>query len=394
MSWTDAGALRQHVEKLWQRGDLLAALVTGDAMFPRRLPFKGPSSSELAERFDEVRRWIAALCNVPHCRVTLRTVNHRQLGSNAVPDAVWIDSMDDAAALIGTRRELARFINLLDATRASQPALLTWLAKRPLRALELGEAWPRLLAIVTWLQHHPRPGIYLRQVDIPGVHSKFIESHRGVLSELLDAALPPEAIDASATGAAQFAQRYGFLDKPLRVRVRLLDPALAPDWVPLGPDLTLDAFHFAQLALPVRRVFMTENEINFLAFPPMPGSILIFGGGYGFDMLREARWLNRCQIYYWGDIDTHGFAILDQLRGQFAQVASFLMDRDTLLACAGLWGEEEKPARRDLARLTAAEAALYDDLRDNRLGRQVRLEQERIAFGRVAAALAGMREDE
>ena len=36
----------------------------------------------------------------------------------------------------------------------------------------------RLLDVVTWLRAHPRPGIYLRQVDLPGIHSKFIERHK------------------------------------------------------------------------------------------------------------------------------------------------------------------------------------------------------------------------
>jgi hypothetical protein len=85
------------------------------------------------------------------------------------------------------------------------------------------EEWRRLLDIVAWLQRHPRPGVYLRQVDIPGVHSKFIEAQRGVLGELLELALPPAAIDSAAAGVSQFARRYGFRDKPQRIRFRLLD---------------------------------------------------------------------------------------------------------------------------------------------------------------------------
>ena len=102
--------------------------------------------------------------------------------------------------------------------------MLPWLQRQPLRALSLAEVWPKLLALVAWLQAHPRPGIYLRQVDLPGIHSKFIEAQRGVLAELLDLALPAETIDVAASGAAQFARRYGFRDKPARVRLRFLDP--------------------------------------------------------------------------------------------------------------------------------------------------------------------------
>ena len=63
---------------------------------------------------------------------------------------------------------------------------------------------------------------------------------------------------------------------------------------------------FAQLNRPVERVFVTENEINGLAFPPCPGSIVIFGLGYGLDRLADIAWLERTQVWYWGDIDTHG----------------------------------------------------------------------------------------
>lgn len=381
MSWTTPADLRAQLLKLWSRGELLSSLVGGESIFPKRLSLKAPTSAEMAGRFDEVRCWIADLRAMPHYRVEMREFSHRLLGANAVPHEVWVDSLDDALALIGKQREAKRFAALIALTRQQQPKLLDWLAKKPLRALELTDGWERLLAIVAWLQAHPRPGVYLRQVDLPGIDSKFIESQRAVLAELLDTVLPPEAIDATASGVSLFARRYGFRDKPLRIRFRLLDPQAAMQ------DITLDAASFARLDSTVSRVFITENEINFLAFPPVKDSLVIFGAGYGFEMLRQAGWLSRCRIHYWGDIDTHGFAILDQLRSQFAHVESFLMDRATLLAFEAMWGREEKQTVRDLPRLTADESALYDDLRDNRITQHLRLEQERIGFGWVTAAL-------
>ena len=66
------------------------------------------------------------------------------------------------------------------------------------------------------------------------------------------------------------------------------------------------------------------------------------------------------------------------------------MDRDTLLAFETLWGEEEKQTLRDLPRLNPEERALYDDLRDNRIRKNLRLEQERIGFGWVESALSAL----
>lgn len=408
MSWTTGKDLRAQVQKLWDKGDLLRPLVFGEVFETRRLRLSGPNSQELTERFEAARDWISELRSTPKVRLELREFRHRVLGLCAVPDAIWLDSLDDALALIGQTREAARFVTLVASTRAQNAALLLWLTHRPLLALELSDAWARLLAVVAWLQTHPRPDVYLRQVDLPGVDSKFLETHRVVLAELFDLALPPSAIDPTAIGLSQFCRRYGFKDKPLRVRLRVLDPALrllhihsgADDTASTLPssdvkaqpsaadqDITLTQADFERLDWPVQHVFMTENEVNFLAFPPVPGSVVIFGAGYGFDALAQASWLQRCPLHYWGDIDTHGLAILDQLRAHFPHAQSLLMDRATLLAHPSQWGHEPQPVLRDLPRLSAEELSLYNDLRDNRLGHQLRLEQERISFAALQRAL-------
>ena len=385
MTWTSPADLRRQVHRLWDRGTILSGLVTGEDRFPVRLSLKRPSAAQLRDHFAEARSWSASVRSMPHARIAMREFRHRVSGANALPHEVWLDTVDDAVALIGKQREAATFRRLVETTRSQHPTLLSWIARRPLEALKLADDWGRLLDIVAWLQDNPRPGIYLRQMDLPGVHTKFVEARRRVIGELLDCALPPAAVDASATGAAGFARRYGFIDKPERIRFRVLDPAHA--LLPIGrgrsvhgQDVTLDATTFAGLAIGVSRVFVTENEINFLAFPSVEDAVVVFGGGYGLGSLRRAQWLSRCRLLYWGDIDTHGFAILDELRSHFSLVESFLMDRETLAAFRVLWGTESAPTDRDLPRLTADERALYDDLRFNRIAPDLRLEQERIGF--------------
>lgn len=394
MTWTTPADLRAQVQKRWDKGDLLRLLMPGAEMAPLRLRLVGPSSTEWVERFDAVRAWMrdlgchAATDRVPGYRIAMREFRHRVLGTNAVPDAIWVDTLDGALALIGKKKEAQRFAQLVDVTLAQQPTLLPWLHKRPLQALALAQEWPRLLDVVAWLQAHPRPGVYLRQVDLPGVDSKFIEAHRGVLSALLDLALPAETIDHSATGISQFCRRYGFKDKPLRIRLRWLGDAAVLLPAAGEQDVALTQADFERLTLPVRRVFIVENEVGFLAFPAVADSLVIFGAGYGFDALVGARWLRECRVYYWGDIDTHGFAILDQLRAHLPQAQSLLMDRETLMAHTGQWGQEPLPVLRDLPHLDMEEQALFDDLRQGRMvgasgNGHVRLEQERIGFGWV-----------
>src|SRR5437879_8458298 len=101
---------------------------------------------------------------------------------------------------------------------AGGPGLVPWLTGHPLRALRLADDWGRLLATVRWIEQRQAPSMYLRQVDVPGVDTKFIERHKGVLAELLDAQLDPSRV---APGAPDFAGRYGFLRRPGYVRFRV-----------------------------------------------------------------------------------------------------------------------------------------------------------------------------
>ncbi len=381
MKWTTPADLKAQVKRLWDRGLLLAAVVSGEAVFPRRLQLKGPDSRALSETFAEVRGWIARLtAGSGNYRIDWRRINHPVLGNNDIPSAIWVDTLDDACEMIGKSHSTGQFRTLVVLTSEQQPELLPWLARRPLKALELESVFPQLLAVVNWLRKNPRPAIYLRQIDLPGVHSKFIEEHRSVLTELFDLVVTEDAVDTRFSGSSGFCRRYGFLDKPVRVRFRLLDPD-----IPLLPtrsdqDIVVTHDAFADLDLPISTVFITENEINFLAFPQVAGSMVVFGGGYGFAHLAAASWLQQQNIHYWGDIDTHGFAILHQLRGHFPHAESLLMDRATLMAHQLVWGTESQPKIARLPQLNLDENRLYQELCNNSLGSSVRLEQEKIGY--------------
>lgn len=381
MNWSRTTDLKAKLMRVWESGDLLREALADNHRFPLRLSLKAPDSSDLSSRFDAVRSWVAELTANPVLRLEFREVQHRVQGAQRLPASAWIDSLEGALSWLNKHGEWNRFLSLVETTRHSFPGLLPWLEKNPLEALEFADDWPRLLAVVAWLANNPRPNIYLRQVDLPGLNTKFIEAHRGVLAELLDLVLPSEVVDNSRAGSRQFAARYGFLDKPVLIRFRVLDPEIMWGLGPLCPDMALDAESFSRLCISAKRVFITENEINFLSFPRVSSSIAIFGAGYGWEALARCRWLHQCAIHYWGDIDTHGFGILDQLRAHFVHAKSFLMDRATLDAHSLFWGAEDYPLRADLLRLTQEERTLYCSLRDNSIREGLRLEQEYVSFG-------------
>ena len=94
------------------------------------------------------------------------------------------------------------------------------------------------------------------------------------------------------------------------------------------------------------------------------------------------------ELVYWGNIDTHGYAILDRLRAYMPHARSVMMDAEHLQAHRALWGSEPADKRHGgaLLRLDAAERDLFDELRDDVHGQHVRMEQERIGFGWIKNA--------
>jgi hypothetical protein len=392
MSWTTPEQIAAEVEKRWQRGDILAARVTGEPLFPLRVRLRRPGAREIAERFGDVGDWARTLNAATRevrgfgFELEREAVRSRVHGTNTLPVTAIVPTEADALRLIRQSAAADRFQALADATLRRYPVLRDWLARRPLLALDHVAHWGEVLAILDWFTAHPRPGLYLRQLDIPGVDTKFIETQRPLLSELLDLVLPEPAVDRTAAGARAFNERYGLRSERPLVRFRLLDPAL---YLRGLSDLSLPPEQFAALRPSPRRVFITENRTNGLAFPDCPGSMVVFGLGYGLERLAGVGWLRRAEVHYWGDIDTHGFGILNRLRENLPEARSFLMDRATLQAHRTLWGREPADRRYtgDTSRLTADECALFEDLLADRCGDRVRLEQERIGYGWLETAL-------
>lgn len=365
---------------------MLTEQARGGAFVPIDLPIRGPTASELGARYGEVAAWVGEWANQrDHCSVTTKVIGSRRTGANEIPDRIRIETFDELTGFLGTSDQARHHGELVDLAKDVAPEIHSWVVEKPMRALGHRAEFERLLACVRWLVANADRDCYLRQVDVPGVDTKFIERNRGVLAELVDL-----VIDAPAGPLSRdFAKRYGFLEKPARVRIRILDPDVSP--FPLAiSDVELRTDELGEYPVDVDRVFLVENEVTCLAFPAVPRSLMIFGGGYAVSRVSGLHWLRDVPLYYWGDIDTHGFRILDLLRAGFPEARSMLMDRATLLAHEAHWDREPAPVNARLDHLTADEAALYRDLVEDTFGAVVRLEQERIRYPLIEAAVSAV----
>ncbi|MDQ0092910.1 Wadjet anti-phage system protein JetD domain-containing protein [Paeniglutamicibacter psychrophenolicus] len=384
--WTDTAGLRAACMKSWDRGELLRELLEPSGAYPRRRALKSPSAGELRQRFAEARDWVAGLragAGAGHYRIESRSIGHQSIGANDVPQAAWFDSVEDEIAFVGKGRESAVFLKFAAELEAAESGLRPWVLARPFQLLALGNDALVVAKVARWLAENPEPGIYVRQLALAGVHTKFVERHIQAIDEMAAVLAGVEAPRSSTMKS--FRARHGFTTEPDKVRMRALPAILnAPGG---AEDVEIPAEAFGKLALEVTTVIVTENKTNFLALPLMPDTLVVFGGGYGFSGLGAAGWVRDCDVVYWGDMDTHGFAILNQLRSHHPHVRSVLMDQETLMDHRAFWGVEASPSKGTLVHLDAAEAELFGELASGIHGERIRLEQEQVNWSYALARI-------
>ena len=240
--------------------------------------------------------------------------------------------------------------------------------------------YARLQTALAWMLTHPASGLYVRQLPLEGVDTKWLEMRRGLFVDLLGLLRGGEV-------ETDFYAACGLARTPHRVRMRALYPALRAQVGGLR-DIEAPVEELASIELTPQVLLMVENQETGVALPDMNGVVAFMRLGGAVSMLRAIAWLKGCPAVYWGDIDTHGLAILARARHVFPSARSVMMDVATLERYAELTIQE--PARHadaELAELTAAEREVFDGLRSGRWGVKTRLEQERITWPDALAAL-------
>ncbi len=379
--WTTPTDAVATLRSRWRRGVYLGRYAAGDAWQPLRLRVRGPSADDVLRDRDAVQRWAAAFTGVEPFVVEHRPIRSRTLGRNDVPARLSVETFDDLVGLLEVEREVVMLDEVLAATETRFPALTAWVASHSMRAVDHAAVWGQLLDVVEWIEANDGPR-FIRHIDVPGIDTKFVETNERILRDLLLLVLDPERV---ASSERTFARRFGFADKPFFTRLRLLNSS-AP--FPKGiTEIQLRTDELAGLELPVTTVFVVENETSYLTFPLVENAIVIFGGGFAVTTLEQIPWLAHRHLVYWGDIDTHGFAILDRLRERFPLTESMLMDRVTLLTHTAFLSVEARPTTRILSHLRHDEQELYERLVDGTFGTGARLEQERVRFSLVSKAV-------
>jgi hypothetical protein len=311
-----------------------------------------------------------------------------RLGRQRVPERLLLASAEDVARLVGHGKRWQRACERSERLARAWPALLGQaVLGRVFDALAdwADDGFDRLVALLTWVSTHPSSGLYLRQLPVAGLDTKWIASRSAVVTELLRSL---RAASGNPGDAADLHALLGLRRSEARIRIRLLCPTLR-HCVGGLEDLELPVEQLARLGIQPRTVLIVENLETGLALPNMPGVVAVMKLGAAVKLVAGVPWVNTAHCLYWGDIDTFGFEILNRARSVVPQLQSVLMDVQTLLDHQSLCVPEPTQSNTlVLPLLTAQEAEVFEGLRSGRWGARLRLEQERIPW---AAALERVR---
>ncbi|QNG18994.1 hypothetical protein G4H71_20420 [Rhodococcus triatomae] len=332
-----------------------------------------PTENRVHEDPDGARAWVRTWLDYAGAgTVEWATRRWPSYGTQEVPIRIELRGAEQIARSAGVGTQwgtlLDRRARLLGSTTDSRAALAVSSTVAKWETLTDTD-FDRLLATLTWLLENPHSALLIRQLPIPGVHTKWVGNRRGLLESLLE--------------GFRGSRDLGIRTLPTLADVAVLDRRLLPG-APRVFAASLD--ELAALPLAPKVVLVLENKECIHALPDRTATMAIHGNGYSVTELISLPWLPRAEVWYRGDLDTHGFAILHRFRHHIRDVRSLMMNPDTLNRWKDLAVPEPKPTGVELTDLTPDEFSAWEMVRAENL----RLEQERIPWPYVLGNLERM----
>lgn len=371
--WVSVDAARSTIAAKYERnfGEWAVGAATALVDLPLHPPTEAEALADQSNAIDWVKSWReagsgAAAAGGAGLRDFVVWAERRwtSLGTQKVPDRVRLEGAPAVAAFARKGQHWARIERraaaLLSAFSTGEP--FADCVRRNARAIsELADKdFDRLLRVLRWLERNPDSGLYIRQLPVRGVDTKWVSKNHQLVERLF--------------GAISGRESLGLAKPPVLVRVRFLDPALRPGGL---MDVSAPVAELAAMDASPQTVFVFENLESVVAMPPVAGSVVIHGSGYAVDRLARVPWIREGRVIYWGDLDSHGFGILNRVRAACMDVSTVMMDFATLTEFEDLCVDEPVPNSGSLSHLLPDELDVLEHLR---VRGNIRLEQERISW--------------
>ena len=361
--------------------------LVGQGNWPFSIPLGLPTEAQASQDMSAVQHWQSHWREWQGVGELVWIERHwPRLGKQVLPEKLLIHSADDVAQWIGEAVRWQRATQRCNQWCTRWPQLRDYLPRQfNLLADYDDQDFLRLEQVLAWLVENPGSNLYIRQLPIVGIDSKWLEKRKRLVVELLSV-LHDKPVDTEK----EFYAVTGIRREPTLVRMRILDQQLRQRCGGLS-DISAPLNQWRNMNLNPQKVFIVENQQTGLAFDDIESAIVIMGLGYSVNLLDDISWVQRAQSYYWGDIDTDGFSILNRARRYLPNLKSILMDEQTLLQHKVLWGKDNHAANASVLNLlNETEMQFYLKMVNNDFGERLRLEQERIDWQYAWSHILGL----
>ena len=352
---------------------------------------KGKVSDDLLTRQKELQLLINKSKNKTGSgyKLDFETVNSRKNGEQTEVSKIYFENESDYLSFINENKSFKLFYTAIsqikDSNLLSNEKFVEW-AKSHLTDLcaepESNHFWTDVCLCADWLNKNQDSNLYIREIPLP-VHTKFIEQNKKIIKSLTE----------KADSEFEFEATFGLKIKPDFVRFRSLsDNIILPFSESMLNECQLLLDDFSKLdesfLHKIKNIFIVENEMVYLTFPRYKDAICIWGQGYKVNILNGIEWFKSKELYYFGDLDEHGFDILSTYRRCYPQIQSFCMDKNVLDEYEQFLVQGKKLENgRIPENLTEAEKECFMILRIV-TSEKNRLEQERVSVEYIKKQLS------
>jgi hypothetical protein len=370
----DVKAHFQHLE--WHNERNLRDRLAGIRTVALKIGLRPPNGRQALADLDRFNHYINTWQRWPNQQqLSFETKKYRQIGEQRVPVKLELSSVQELFALIGEQAvqrseqwqaSLKPFIDFNRDLYTDLVYRLEWLEQLSENDIDL------LIKLLQQLKPGMGRGLYLRALPLQGVHTKFIEMHEEPLLAMLQTLHP-----STEPTEKDIRDWLGCTKNPNNfVTIRALCNEAR---IVLGgfPVIKIDSTTLSKMPLPANRIIMVENEQSIYCLPQISDTVAVMSGGNNLTWLQNNQWLSQKALYYWGDIDSWGFQILNRARAAQPHMVSLMMDEETIRQYEHLMVKEPVSSPKSVSHLTQSETIiLLDLLRDRFSGN--RLEQERL----------------
>lgn len=352
---------------------------------------KGKVNDDLLTRQKELQLLISKSKNKTGSgyKLDVETVNSQKNGEQTKVSRIYFENENDYLSFINEKKSYKLFDTAISKIKnsnlLSNEKFVEW-AKAHLTDLcaepESNHFWTDVCLCADWLNKNQDSNLYIREIPLP-VHTKFIEQNKKIIKSLTE----------KADSEYEFEITFGLRAKPDFVRFRSLSDNIM---LPFSESrlnecqILLDDFSKLDESFlhKIKNIFIVENEMVYLTFPRYKDSICIWGQGYKVNILNGIEWFKSKELYYFGDLDEHGFDILSTYRRRYPQIQSFCMDNKILEEYRQFLVNGKKLENERIPEnLNETEKECFMILRSVKSEKN-RLEQERISVAYITKQLS------